>query len=166
MAEERSEGPDDLDQPPAFFPYGGESVEREEEFEPGEPVRVEVEAVFAAQSEKVIQRYVLLTDGERKLPIMIGAFEASAITYALESHQPDRPLTHDLLKNVIENLGGEVVRILIDDLFQETFYAKIFVRTKSKDFILDSRPSDAVALAVRVGAPIFVVEGLLAAHDP
>lgn len=166
MAEERQEGPDDLDQPPAFFPYSGvESDRDEEEFEPGEPVRVEVEAVFAAQTEKVIQRYVLLTDGERKLPIMIGHFEASAITYALENHRPDRPLTHDLLKSAIDQLGGEVVRIVIDDLWHETFYAKIYVRTGDKDFVLDSRPSDAVALAVRVGAPIFVVEGILNQAD-
>ncbi len=164
MAEEWSEEPEDLDQPPAFFPYSDEDPGRSE-FEPGEPVRCEVEAVFAAQSDKLIQRYVLLTDGERKFPIMIGAFEASAITYALENHRPDRPLTHDLLKNAMEQLGGKIVRIVIDDLWHETYYAKIFVRTDDKEFVLDSRPSDAIALAVRTEAPIFVVEGILSQND-
>lgn len=166
MAEERHEGPDDLDQPPAFFPYSDDLPGRESEFEPGEPVRVEVEAVFAAQTDKVIQRYVLLTDGERKLPIMIGAFEASAITYAIENHRPDRPLTHDLLKTAIEQLGGEVLRVVVDDLWHETYYAKVYMRSGKKEFVLDSRPSDAIALAIRAGAPIFVVEGILAQSDP
>jgi bifunctional DNase/RNase len=164
MADERQEEPEDLDQPPPFFPYPDDETIRSD-FEPGEPVRCEVEAVFAAQTDKLIQRYVLLTDGERKFPIMIGAFEASAITYALENHRPDRPLTHDLLRNLLENLGGQIVRIVIDDLWHETYYAKIFVRTDGKEFVLDSRPSDAIALAVRTESPIYVVEGILNQND-
>lgn len=164
MAEEWREEPDDLEQPPSFFPYTDEETTRPD-FEPGEPVRCEVEAVFAAQSDKLIQRYVLLTDGERKFPIMIGAFEASAITYAIENHRPDRPLTHDLMRNMMEQLGGTIVRVVIDDLWHDTYYAKIYVRTEEREFVLDSRPSDAIAMAVRTDAPIFVVEGILNQND-
>ena len=165
MAEKREEGPDDFDQPPSFFPYNEEKPGQLSEFEPGEPVHCEVEAVYAAQTEKFIQHYVLLADGRRKLPIMIGAFEASSITYSIDNHRPDRPLTHDLLKGAIEQLGGEVLRVVIDDLWQETYYAKIFIRTESREFTLDSRPSDAIALAVRTGSPIYVVEGILEMHE-
>lgn len=161
MSEEKFEGPEDLNQPPAFFPYADDDSGHTSDFEPGDPVRVQVEAVFVTQTERSVQRYVLLSDGDRKLPILIGPFEASAITFSIENHQPDRPLTHDLLKTVLDNLGAEVQKILIDDLWQDTYYAKIFLKTRTKELVLDSRPSDAIALAVRAQAPIYVVEGIL-----
>lgn len=161
MSEERSEGPEEFDNPPSFFPYDEESFGEQAQFEPGAPVECRVDAVYAAQSEQTIQRYVLLSDGIRKLPILIGQFEASSITFALEGQQPDRPLTHDLMKSMLEQMGGTVTRILIDDLWGTTYYAKIFVHIGKREFSLDSRPSDAIALAIRVNCPIFVAEGIL-----
>jgi bifunctional DNase/RNase len=106
----------------------------------------------------------MLSDGVRKLPILIGPFEAAAISFALNDEQPDRPLTHDLLRNMVERLGGEVTQVLIDDMWSGTFYAKVFVRHQREDIMFDARPSDAIALAVRTGAPVFVAEGILEHH--
>lgn len=77
---------------------------------------------------------------------------------ALEGDVPDRPMTHDLLKNVIERMGGSVERIIVDDLWQSTFYAKITIVRNGESLEIDSRPSDAIALALRVHAPIYVAE--------
>lgn len=161
MSEESSEGQEEFDNPPSFFPYDEDNLGEQPAFEPGEPIQCSVDAVYAAQSEQTIQRYVLLSDGLRKLPILIGQFEASSITFALEGQQPDRPLTHDLMRTMLENLGSEVVKIVIDDLWGTTYYAKIFIKSGKKEFSLDSRPSDAIALAIRVQAPIFVANGIL-----
>ena len=108
--------------------------------------------------------YVLLlreVDGNRRLPIIIGAFEAQAIAMELENMSPPRPLTHDLLKNVIYNLGASVVEIFIDELKDNTFHAKIIVEVSSLTNEIDARPSDAIALAVRTSAPIYVSESVL-----
>jgi bifunctional DNase/RNase len=86
-----------------------------------------------------------------------------AISLVLENTTLDRPMTHDLLKMAIERLGGTVDRILIDDLWNATYYAKIYVRTRSNELEVDSRPSDAIALAVRFGCPIFVLDSILEA---
>ncbi|MBX3115186.1 MAG: bifunctional nuclease family protein [Fimbriimonadaceae bacterium] len=163
MPDEPREEPEDLDQPPAFFPYE-EPTPVDDEIDYGNPVEVRVEAVFAAQAQDSIQRFVLLSDGSRKLPIVIGGFEATAISSHIGNHQPDRPMTHDLLKKVIERLGGEVKRIDIDDFLGSTYYAKILLDTGNEDMVIDARPSDAIALAVRVDAPIFVAEGILEQH--
>jgi len=104
---------------------------------------------------------VLLRDQEEMnfLPIWIGVFEAAAIAMELQGVQSPRPMTHDLLKNSIDSLGGKVKRIIINDIKEGTFYASIEVDTKEgKTLSLDSRPSDAVALAIRAHAPIFVSE--------
>lgn len=161
MEDERQEEPEDLDRPPSFFPYEDETLGVEPALDPGEPVEVKVEAVFAAQSGQNIQRFVLLSDGTRKLPIVIGGFEASAITYPLEGQQPDRPMTHDLMRNLLERLGGVVKQVLIDDLWGSTYYAKIVMEHNGEEMVIDSRPSDAIALAIRVDAPIFVADGIL-----
>lgn len=164
MSDERSQEPEDLDRPPSFFrEYDLEGDVRD--FEPGEPVECRVEAVFASQTGDSIQRFVMLSDGTRKLPIVIGAFEASAITLPLEGHQADRPMTHDLMVTAIEALGGDITKIVIDDLWGSTYYAKVYVQHNGKEMSIDSRPSDAIALAVRVDAPIFVAEGILDHHD-
>lgn len=103
---------------------------------------------------------ILLRDGRgRRLTIAIGPFETMAIHNALQRTTPERPQTHDLLRNLIERLGAKIERILIDDLWQGTYYAKIaLTREKLPDLEIDARPSDAIALALRVDAPIFVAE--------
>ncbi len=100
-------------------------------------------------------------DGSRRLPIIIGAFEAQAIALELEKIQPPRPMTHDLIRDLYDAVGGEVTDIVIDELREGTFFAKIRYTVNGSDEHLDSRPSDAVAVAVRVGAPIFVSEEVL-----
>ncbi len=100
-------------------------------------------------------------DDERYLPIWIGPFEAEAIAIRLKDVDVARPLTHDLLGNVIEELGGEVAYILVNALRNDTFYARIFVDLRGQRLSIDSRPSDAMALAVRIDAPIFVAEEVM-----
>lgn len=94
--------------------------------------------------------------GNRRLPIIIGAFEAQAIALELEKIQPPRPMTHDLLRDSMEAVGAEVMDVVIDELREGTFFAKIRYVHDGDEGQLDSRPSDAVALAVRVDAPIYV----------
>ncbi|MEM0961499.1 MAG: bifunctional nuclease family protein [Bacteroidota bacterium] len=99
--------------------------------------------------------------GNRRLPIIIGAFEAQAIALELEKIQPPRPMTHDLLRGLFESFDAEVTDVVIDDLREGTFFAKIrYVRDDDEE-TLDARPSDAVALAVRTDAPLFVAASVL-----
>ncbi|MEM7129712.1 MAG: bifunctional nuclease family protein [Chloroflexota bacterium] len=100
-------------------------------------------------------------DGERLLPIWIGPFEADAITIQLQGMDATRPLTHDLLKTIIETLGAEVLNIVVTGLETATFYAKIVMDLDGDTIEIDSRPSDAIALAVRVNAPIYVAEDVM-----
>ena len=100
-------------------------------------------------------------NGNRRLPIIIGAFEAQAIALELEKIQPARPMTHDLLRNLFDALGAEVTDIVIDDLREGTFFAKVRYVYEDEEATLDARPSDAVALAVRTDAPIFVASQVL-----
>jgi bifunctional DNase/RNase len=95
--------------------------------------------------------------GNRRLPIIIGAFEAQSIALEMEGIKPPRPLTHDLMKNIVESLGNELSEILISELKDGTFYAKLGFEGQE----IDARPSDAIALAVRFGAPIFVAEKVM-----
>ena len=99
--------------------------------------------------------------GNRRLPIIIGAFEAQAIALELEKIPPPRPMTHDLLRNLFDALGAEVTDIVIDDLREGTFFAKVRYVADDDEAQLDARPSDAVALAVRTEAPIFVAAAVL-----
>ena len=103
-------------------------------------------------------RIVILKDmtSDRYLPIWIGPCEADAITIELQEMPPQRPLTHDLLKNMITELGGKVAHILISDLRNDVYYARVVVDISGKQLEIDSRPSDAIALALRTKAPIFV----------
>ncbi|HLB46619.1 MAG TPA: bifunctional nuclease family protein [Anaerolineales bacterium] len=103
-------------------------------------------------------RVVILKDveGERYLPIWIGPCEADAITVELQEVEVARPLTHDVLKNVIAALGGKVVRVEISDLKTDIFYATVIIDQKGKTIEIDSRSSDALALAVRAKVPIYV----------
>jgi uncharacterized protein len=102
-------------------------------------------------------------DGSRRLPIIIGAFEAQAIALEIEGIKPPRPLTHDLLKHTIDNLGAAVNEVIIDELRENTFYAKIILEIAGVTNEIDARPSDAIALAVRSNAPIFANESVLEA---
>jgi bifunctional DNase/RNase len=106
---------------------------------------------------------VILRDkeGERVLPIWVGIFEANAIALQIENIEPPRPMTHDLLRNVIEDLNGAVERIVVCDLKDNTFYAMIHLQLKGEVVIVDARPSDAIALALRVRAPILVDESVI-----
>jgi bifunctional DNase/RNase len=103
---------------------------------------------------------VLLRDQEEInfLPIWIGIFEAAAIAMELQNVKPPRPMTHDLIKNLVEELGGSMKRVIINDIKDGTFYATIEVEKDKKIIKMDSRPSDAIALAVRTQMPIFVSE--------
>lgn len=115
-------------------------------------------------------RVVVLKDinNERYLPIWIGPCEAEAITVKLQEMPTPRPLTHDLIKSVIREMGGRVVHILISDLRQDVFYARIVIELGGEQIEVDSRPSDAIALAVRVNVPIFVSAAVMdkAAREP
>jgi hypothetical protein len=100
-------------------------------------------------------------DGERHLPIFIGKVEGDAITFKMNGIEVPRPLTHDLAASVIESLGAKVSHILINDLRNQHFYAVIALQFDDKEVLLDTRPSDAIAIAVRVGCPIFVDEEVM-----
>ena len=109
------------------------------------------------------QRVVILKEkaSERYLPIWIGPAEADAIAVKLQDVQVPRPLTHDLLGSIIKSLGAIVTSIVVNDLANDTFYAKIFLDVEGKHVEVDSRPSDAIALAVRVKVPIYAEETVL-----
>ena len=109
------------------------------------------------------QRVVILRekDSDRYLPIWIGPAEADAIAVRLQDVSVARPLTHDLLRNMIEQLGARVAYIVVNDLENDTFYARIVLDVNGRTLEVDSRPSDAIALAVRVDAPIFAEESVL-----
>lgn len=100
-------------------------------------------------------------EGQRVLPIWVGIFEANAIALRIENISTPRPMTHDLLRNVIEDLNGVVRKIVVSDLKDNTFYALIYVEVAGQTLAIDSRPSDAIALALRADAPIFVEETVL-----
>jgi uncharacterized protein len=97
-------------------------------------------------------------DGERRLPIIIGAFEAQAIALEMEGVIPPRPMTHDLIKAIVDSFDSTLTEVHINDLVDGTFYAKLIF---DNDIEIDSRPSDAVALAVRYGIPVFVNADIL-----
>lgn len=96
-------------------------------------------------------------NGNRRLPIIIGAFEAQSIALEMEGIKPPRPLTHDLMKNILETMGADLSEIMINELRDGTFYARLSFDSQE----IDARPSDAIALAVRFGAPIYVAEKVM-----
>jgi bifunctional DNase/RNase len=106
---------------------------------------------------------VILRDkeGQRVLPIWVGIFEANAIAQQIENNAPTRPMTHDLLRNVIYDLKASVKKIVVSDLQENTFYALIYLTVNGETVAVDARPSDAIALALRARAPIFVEDRVI-----
>lgn len=106
---------------------------------------------------------VILRDDEEKnfLPIWVGVFEANAIALQMEGVTTPRPMTHDLLRNLIRQIEGDVVRVVINNLEENTFYAQIHIKVADRELTVDSRPSDAIALALRTHSPLFVEETVL-----
>jgi bifunctional DNase/RNase len=106
------------------------------------------------------QQVIILKErhGHRSFPIVIGIVEVFAIDRRLKGIQPPRPMTHDLLASVIENLGAKIKKIVINDLRNHTFYAKIHLSMDGRTIEIDSRPSDAIALSAASNAPIYVAE--------
>lgn len=124
-------------------------------------IEVTVDSIKASLTSQY--RVVILKelDEERYLPIWIGPFEADAIAIGLQGIEVARPLTHDLLNSFITAVGAKVSHILVDDLRDDTFYARIVIDNDGQPVEIDSRPSDAIALAVRAGVPIFVAESVM-----
>ncbi len=100
-------------------------------------------------------------EGQRVLPIWVGVFEANAIALQIENIATPRPMTHDLLRNVIADLKAQVRKIVVSDLKENTFYALIYMTVNGDTVAVDARPSDAIALALRVRAPIFVEDAVI-----
>lgn len=125
---------------------------------------VEMELNKILIDEKRADQLIMLKEkeGQRMLPIVIGIAEASSIRLKLSGFTPPRPLTHDLLKSLIESFGATLEKIIIDNLENNTFFAKLhFKSVEGKDVVVDARPSDSIALAVRSDCPIFVEEEVL-----
>ena len=100
-------------------------------------------------------------DGQKVLPIWVGVFEANAIALQIENITPQRPMTHDLLNNVIHDLKADIQKIVVSDLKENTFYALIYLTIGGEVMAIDARPSDAIALALRARAPIFVEDRVI-----
>jgi bifunctional DNase/RNase len=126
------------------------------------PVEMVVESIRAHILAPTRVVFLKETNRERYLPIIIGVPEADAIAIKLQNAEVPRPLTHDLMSNMISTLGGRVTHVVVNDLVGETFYARIVLDVDGRHVEVDSRPSDAIALAVRIGVPIFVEEAVLA----
>ncbi len=128
---------------------------------PADEIRMYVSALLLDPESKV--PIVLLRDEAREflLPIWIGVFEANAIAMTIEGVEAPRPMTHDLLLGSIRGLGGEIVRIVITELKDSTFFSRIHVRQDGRALEIDARPSDAIALALRAEAPFFATRAVL-----
>ena len=108
--------------------------------------------------------YILLlqaVNGEETLPIWIGKPEADSIALALGRVVPPRPLTHDLIKNIIDSLHVKAVKVIVTEIIDNTYYAVIYIDKENEEIIIDSRPSDAIALAIRTSTPIYVHEKII-----
>jgi uncharacterized protein len=125
------------------------------------PVTIHSIQVSLMSNHRVIVLKDAQGEGERLLPIWIGSCECDAITVHLHGNEPPRPLTHDLLKSVIGTLGASVSHVYINDLNASTFFATVFLQVDGRELEVDSRPSDAIALAIRAQAPIYVSEDVL-----
>jgi len=125
------------------------------------PVAMQISRIII--NENADQQYVFLreVDGDRTFAIVIGLFEATSIDRRVKGNKSPRPLTHDLIASMVSNLGGEIVEVHITELRDATYFAMIHISKNGQMLEIDSRPSDALALAVTVNAPIFVAEDVL-----
>jgi bifunctional DNase/RNase len=126
-------------------------------------VRMELNKIVISEMHDSQVIYLKEVDGERTFPIVIGSAEAYAIDRRLKGIATQRPLTHDLLASVIEQMGGNIERIEINDLADHTFFAVIHIRQDGQVLEIDSRPSDAIALGIATTVPIYVAEHVLKA---
>jgi bifunctional DNase/RNase len=124
-------------------------------------IQVELKRIIITETSEQQVIYLKEVAGERAFPIVIGSNEAFAIDRRLKGQPTPRPQTHELLSNVIEKLDGKLERILINDLQDSTFFARLVIRHSGKTVEIDSRPSDAIALGVSNDVPIFVAEHVL-----
>jgi bifunctional DNase/RNase len=126
--------------------------------------KIELEIVALSHSITQTHSYAVVlgeVNGLRRLPIVIGGFEAQAIAVALEKMQPSRPLTHDLMKNFMNAFNVDLVEVIITDLQEGIFYSKLVCSSENDTVEIDSRTSDALALAVRFGCPVYTFEHIL-----
>jgi uncharacterized protein len=126
--------------------------------------KIQLEILGLSSSQSQTGSFALVLgerDGNRRLPIIIGMFEAQSIAIQIEKINPNRPLTHDLFKTFAEQMSVNITEILISDLKEGVFYSKIMCTDGDKDFELDARPSDAIAIGLRFGVPIYTVESVL-----
>ncbi len=126
--------------------------------------KVQVDIVGLSATPAGPSSYALIlkeVGGDRRLPIIIGSFEAQAIALEMEGIKPPRPLTHDLIKNILDGLGVSIIEVVVTDLRDGTFYAKIYLDLNGTTYEIDSRPSDAIAVALRCGVPIYVNEEVM-----
>jgi hypothetical protein len=124
-------------------------------------VAVELSRIIIDEEKK--EQVIVLKEknGERLLPIVIGLNEAAAIKMKLGDFTPPRPLTHDLISSILSALGTVLEKVVIDNLVDGTFHAKLYLRHAAQDAIVDARPSDSIALALRTKSPVFVEEEVL-----
>ena len=126
--------------------------------------KIQLEILGLSSSQSQTGSFALVLgerDGNRRLPIIIGMFEAQSIAIQIEKINPNRPLTHDLFKSFAEQVNISVTEVLISDLKEGVFYSKIMCTDGDKEFELDSRPSDAIAIGLRFNVPIYTVESVL-----
>ena len=129
-------------------------------------VRMELSRLLICESNDEQVIVLKETGGERSFPITIGIYEAAAIDRKIKGHRTPRPLTHDLVTGILAELGARLARVVVSDLRETTFYAKLVIDMAGKEYEVDSRPSDAIALAISASAPIFVDESVLEAVNP
>lgn len=130
-------------------------------------VRVELARIVINEKTEDEQQITLReADGSREFSINIGLFEVSAIERIVKERPSERPLTHDLALALVESLEGKVVRAVIDDLRDDTYYAKVVIQRGKTEVAVDARPSDAITLALKVDAPIYVAEKVMKAVAP
>ena len=125
------------------------------------PVQMELARIIISEINDQQIIYLKEVDGDRAFPILIGIFEATSIDRHVKHLEPARPLTHDLLVSSVESIGGEFQDVVISELREHIYFAKLRIRHEGEIVEVDSRPSDAIAVAVTVDVPIFVAEDIL-----
>jgi bifunctional DNase/RNase len=129
-------------------------------------VRVELSRIVINEKTDEQQIWLREADGTREFSIVIGLFEVFAIDRLVKERPSERPLTHDLLVSVVEQLEAKIVRSVIDDLRDDTYYAKVVLKRGKDEFAVDARPSDAITLALKADVPIYVAEKVMNAVSP